>query len=412
MKRYLDDLIAADLQRKLVFVTGPRQVGKTTLSQELQAASPPSVYLNYDITDDRALIERQGWPADSRLLVLDELHKMVGWKPWLKGIIDGRPAGQAQLVTGSARMDTFRQAGDSLAGRYLSWRLHPISVKEWCDLAPRSKGEDAKVEHAKGVAGQAGETAPTPEQALAHLLTRGGFPEPCLFPATPLGDKNALRWRAQYANGLVREDILEFSRIQEVAAMRVLLDLLRERVGSPLSLSSIGRDLGISAPTVKRFIDILEALYIVFTVQPWHHNIARSLMQAPKIYFYDTGMVNVPLDAGQPNMGARFENAVAAMLLKHTEFLQDSEAAPVGLHYLRNKDGGEIDFALSNGKALTHLIECKWADTAPHRAFKTFMPCWPQAQAVQLVRHARNPEQHASGLRIEPAAGWLAKLAA
>ena len=397
MKRYLDDLIAADLQRKLVFVTGARQVGKTTLSRQLQAAVPSAQYLSYDVRIDRAIIERQSWPPDARLLVLDELHKKAGWKAWLKGVIDARPAGQQQLVTGSARMDTFRQAGDSLAGRFLSWRLHPISVREWCELSPQA------------AAGQ----APAPDEALAHLLTRGGFPEPCLFPATAAGDRNAQRWRAQYANGLVREDVLEFSRIQEVGAMRLLLELLRERVGSPLSLASIGRDLGLSQPTVKRFIDILQALYIVFTVQPWHHNIARSLLQSPKVYFYDIGMVNGAAGDANDNavQGLRFENAVAAMLLKHVEFLQDSQGEPVALHYLRTKDGTEIDFALSRGKVLTHLIECKWADAAPHKAFARFMPFWPEAQAVQLVRHLRSPELR-NGVRVVAAAPWLAELAA
>ena len=403
MKRYLDDLIAADLQRKLVFVTGARQVGKTTLSRQLQAAVTPSQYLNYDVAADRAVIERQSWAPDARLLVLDELHKKSGWKPWLKGVIDRRPDGQQQLVTGSARLDTFRQTGDSLAGRFLAWRLHPISVKEWCERSPEA------------AAGQ----PPTPDAALTHLLNRGGFPEPCLFPATPAGDKNAQRWRAQYADGLVREDVLEFSRIQEVGGMRVLLELLRERVGSPLSLASIGRDLGLSQPTVKRFIDILQALYIVFTVQPWHHNIARSLLQSPKVYFFDTGMVGgaATLPAARDGtidnalQGLRFENAVATMLLKHVEFLQDSEAAPVGLHYVRTKDGAEIDFALSRGKVLTHLIECKWADNAPHKAFGGFMPMWPDAQAVQPVRHLRNAELR-NGVNVVPAAPWLAALAA
>jgi predicted AAA+ superfamily ATPase len=401
MKRYLDDLIAHDLQRKLVFVTGARQVGKTTLSQQLLQQAQPSQYLNYDVAADRAVIERQSWMPNAKLLVLDELHKKALWKPWLKGVIDGKPAGQQQLVTGSARMDTFRQSGDSLAGRFLSWRLHPISVKEWCALSPQA------------ALGQ----APTPDEALAHLLQRGGFPEPCLLPATPLGDRNARRWRLQYADGLVREDILEFSRIQDVGAMRVLLELLRSRVGSPLSLASIGRDLGLSQPTVKRFIDILQALYIVFTVQPWHHNIARSLLQSPKVYFYDTGMVG-----GQGGVGAgtgadpvldglRFENAVACMLLKHAEFLQDSEAAPVGLHYVRTKEGAEIDFALSHGNRLTHLIECKWADATPHKAFAKFIPFWPDAQAVQLVRHLRNAEQR-NGVQMVQAAPWLAGLAA
>ena len=398
MKRPIHDLIERDLQRKLVFVTGPRQVGKTTLSQYLLGQTQPSQYLNYDVAADKLRIERQSWLPDAKRLVLDELHKMPHWKTWLKGVWDGRSPNQQWLVTGSARMDTFMQTGDSLAGRYLAWRLHPLSVKEWRENCPAAE------------AGQ----PPSADEALAHLLLRGGFPEPCLFPTTPQGDIDALRWRDQYANGLVREDVLEFSRIHEVSAMRVLLDLLRSRVGSPLSLASLGRDLGLSQPTVKRYIDVLQALYIVFVVQPWHHNIARSLQQAPKIYFFDTGMVtgNMTGDTASPEaQGARFENAVACMLLKHVHYLQDSEAAPINLHYARDKDGAEIDFCLSHGTQLTHLIECKWRDDKPHRAFAKFGAAWPQAQAIQLVRHLRSPEYY-KGVRILPAADWLAALAA
>ena len=398
MERYLNKLIAQDLKRKLVFVTGPRQVGKTTLSQALGQTRLPSQYLNYDIASDRATIHRQSWMPDAKLLVLDELHKMAGWKPWLKGVIDGRPAGRQILVTGSARMDTFRQAGESLAGRYLSWRLHPLSVKELCDAGPIGSIKAGTIKAGRNKA------ALTPNAALAHLLKHGGFPEPCLL----LDDVQAGRWRDQYANGLVREDVLEFSRLQEVGAMRLLLELLRSRVGSPLSLASIARDLGLSQPTVKRYIDILQALYIVFTVQPWNKNIARSLLQAPKLYFFDIGMVA----GGTPEAdGARFENAVASMLLKHVHFLQDSAAKPVDLHYVRTKEGAEIDFALSNGKALTHLIECKWADNTPHAAFNRISPMWPKAKAIQLVRHLRNDEER-NGVRIAQAAPWLAELAA
>ena len=398
MERYLNKLIAQDLRRKLVFVTGPRQVGKTTLSQELGKRRLPSQYLNYDIASDRATIHRQSWMPDAKLLVLDELHKMAGWKPWLKGVIDGRPAGQQILVTGSARMDTFRQAGESLAGRYLSWRLHPLSVKELCDAGPIGTIKAGRIKAGRNKA------ALTPDAALAHLLKHGGFPEPCLL----LDDVQAGRWRDQYANGLVREDVLEFSRLQEVGAMRLLLDLLRSRVGSPLSLASIGRDIGLSQPTIKRYIDILQALYIVFTVQPWNKNIARSLLQAPKLYFFDIGMVAGDTPEAD---GARFENAVAVMLLKHVHFLQDSAAKPVDLHYVRTKEGAEIDFALSNAKALTHLIECKWSENTPHPAFSKIVPMWPKAHAIQLVRHLRNDEER-SGVRIAAAAPWLAGLAA
>jgi uncharacterized protein len=377
MKRKLATLLAQDLRKKMVFLTGPRQAGKTTLSQELLAVNGAGQYLNYDVAEDRAVIERGLWDRRAPLLVLDEIHKMPQWKSWLKGVVDGKAPAQQILVTGSARLDTFRQSGDSLAGRFLAHRLHPITVREWCE-----------------------QTGATPEAALTHLLERGGFPEPCLAPS-PI---DAERWRRQYFDGLVRNDVLEFSRLAEVQAMRLFAEMLRSRVGSPLSLASIARDLHLSPTTLKRYLDILEALYIVFTVRPWHRNIARATLQAPKVYFYDTGLV-------QGDAGLRYENAVACALLAHTEHLHDALGQETALHYIRTKDEAEVDFALSEGTNLTDLVECKLTDTKPHRALLRFAEQWPQARSVQLLRDLRHSIQMDS-IRIEPAAAWLAKLAA
>jgi predicted AAA+ superfamily ATPase len=375
MKRYLDDLVATDLQRKMVLVTGPRQVGKTTLCRHLMERFPPAQYLNWDVAPDRAILQRQSWNPRSSLLAMDEIHKMPDWKNWLKGVVDGRPPTQALLVTGSARMETWRQSGDSLAGRYLPYRLHPISVREWCEQ-------------------QGG----TPAAALERLMVRGGFPEPCLAE----NPHDAERWRRQYFTDLIREDVVEFSRLHEVSAMRLFVELLRERVGSPLSLASIARDLAISPTTLKRYLDILQALYIVFTVQPWHHNIARAILQTPKVYFFDTGLV-------RGDEGIRFENAVATMLLKHSHFRQDVRGRSAGLHYIRTKDGAEVDFALSDDNRLTHLIECKLADPSLHRALAGFAAKFPGAEAIQLVRDLRQREYRAS-VAVTDAAEWLASL--
>lgn len=382
MKRYLDERVLADLQRKLVVLTGPRQVGKTTLARQLMAHWEPAQYLNWDVPGDRAVLTRQSWAHASRLLVLDEIHKMPGWKRWLKGVVDAAPPGapgsrRALLVTGSARMDTFRQAGESLAGRYLALRLHPISVAEWC-----------------------ASTGCTADAALEHLMQRGGFPEPCLASDPAWAE----RWRAQYITDLVREDVLEFSRLQEIGAMRVFVDLLRERVGSPLSLASIARDLAVAPGTLRRYLDILQALFVVFTVQPWHHNIARSLLQSPKVYFYDNGLV-------RGNEGLRLENAVAASLRKVTDFAIDTRGQRAGLHYVRTKDGAEVDFALSLDGQLSHLIECKLSDDRPHRALSGFAERFPLVQAVQLVRHLRQ-EQQVGRVQVTAAGPWLASLAA
>lgn len=355
MKRYLDDRVRADLAQKMVFLTGPRQVGKTTLSRQL-IAQQGGQYLNYDVPADRALILNQRWNPQAPLLVFDEIHKMPDWKAWLKGVYDGKPAAQQLLATGSARMDTFRQSGESLAGRFFGLRLHPLSVREWCE-----------------------QTGSTSDAALTHLLERGGFPEPCLAP----GNEQAERWRRQYFDGLVRNDVLEFSRIQEVNAIRLFAQMLRSRVGSPLSLASMARDLAVSPVTLKKYLDILEALYIVFVVRPWHDNIARSVLQAPKVYFYDTGLV-------EGDEGLRFENLVATALLKQVQWQHDAQGKETGLHYIRTKDGAEVDFALSEKNQLTHLVECKLTDEKPHRALQRFALEKAPVKAVQVVRYARH----------------------
>ena len=183
MRRLLEAQVTADLRRKMVVVTGPRQVGKTTLARNVMGVfGARSQYLNWDVPADRAILGRQSWSPRAPLLVLDEIHKMPDWKSWLKGVADARPPDQAVLVTGSARMETFRQSGESLAGRYLSLRLHPISVKEWCTEMGGAESE-----------------------ALERLLERGGFPEPCLAESPVEAD----RWRRQYFTDLIREDVLE-----------------------------------------------------------------------------------------------------------------------------------------------------------------------------------------------------------
>jgi predicted AAA+ superfamily ATPase len=337
----------------------------------------PAQYLSWDVPADRLLISQHAWSPKARLVVFDEIHKMRDWKAFLKGAWDGRAKGQAMLVTGSARMDTFRQGGESLAGRYHAWRLHPFSVRELMVTHGVSAG-----------------------QALARLLERGGFPEPCLTERATDAD----RWRAQYATDLVREDVLDFSRVHEVRALQLLFTMLRERVGSPLNISSLAQALQISPTTATRYIEILEALYIVFRVTPWHRDVARSLLKEAKIYFLDTGLVN-------GDEGIKLENAVAAMLLKHCHYRQDAEGKSIALHTIRDKERHEIDFVLAEGDTVTDLVEVKLSDPTPsaylHRMAERFAP----ARAVQIVAELRQPAQHGR-VEVASADGWLAGLAA
>jgi predicted AAA+ superfamily ATPase len=383
MKRYIKQFILKDIKKKLVILTGPRQVGKTYMSRQLMTYFQNPIYLNWDIPEHRVRLQKQDWYDQYDLVIMDEIHKMSHWKQWLKGVTDARAPGTALLVTGSARMDTFRQAGESLAGRYYSYRMHPISVKELCSTG------DYK-----------------PREALEHILQRGGFPEPCLEESL----EDVMKWRLEYSKNILREDILEFSRLQELNTMKIFIEILRDRVGSLLSLASIARDIGCSPITLNKYLDILKALFIVFTIQPWHDNVGRSLLKTPKVYFYDQGLV-------RGNEGVRLENAVAYMLLKHLDFIRDTKGLETGLHYLRTKDGAEIDFAitmdnpLTQRHELTHLIEVKCSDSTPHKTLIRFAAQFPEAKAVQLVYNLKVSVK-TNGIVIDDMASYLSTLEA
>ena len=375
--RNLTPVIMDDLRHKMVLLMGPRQVGKTTLAKALGRYFLAPTYYNYDVPSDQTVIESRAWLPSNDYVVLDELHKMASWKAFLKGVYDGKPTSQALLVTGSARMDTFRQAGDSLAGRYFSHRLFPFSVKE---LAAQE---------------------PNPVQALGALLRFGGFPEPLLAG----NDAKRKRWQKQYFTDLIREDILEFSRVNELRTMRLLLELLRSRTGSALSYASLGRDLSISPATARRYVDILEALHIVFLIHPYHRNIARALGKAPKLYFYDTAYI-------LGDDGARLENTVALSLLKHLSFQLETEGDEHTLHYVQTTSGKEIDFVIADEAGeLTHAIEVKWADAKPSFGLRELAAQRPHTKAVQLV-YLRTQPYGADGVEVHPAATWLAGLKA
>lgn len=381
MKRYLFEQIIEDLKKKMVFITGPRQVGKTYLAREVMKTFSRPQYLNYDNIDDQRIIKSMTWTLNADLLIFDEIHKMKGWKNFIKGVYDKKPHDQSILVTGSARLEAFRQSGDSLSGRYLHLRLNPLSVKEIIGEIKSSYN------------------------CVDYLNTFGGFPEPFLN-ATKYDNEKAkqesARWRNQYFSDIIREDILEFSRIHEIQSMKNLLQLLRSRIGTSLSYNSLAGDLQVSVNTIRKYIQILESLYVIFLIRPFHKNIARSVLKEPKIYFYDSAYV-------QGDAGIILENTCAVSLLKNVQYLRDTRGVDTALHFLKTKEKKEIDFVIARNGQPHQFIEVKLSDRNLSSSLKYFAERFPQVEAIQLV-HNLHQNENVKGIKIIKVGEWLSEL--
>jgi predicted AAA+ superfamily ATPase len=297
---------------------------------------------------------------------------MPDWKTYIKGVFDTKPDKLKILVTGSARLEYFRQAGDSMSGRFFTHRLFPFSPGELAD---------------------AGEIPPP---FIDRLINRSGFPEPFLAE----DDNLARRWRKQYVDGLIREDVLDFEKFSDFKSLKLCLELLRSRVGSPISYASIARDIGIAPNTVKKYIQVFEELYIVFRLPPFAKNIARSLLKEPKIFFFDTALV-------EGDEAIKYENLVALTLLKHASMEEDHKGNTASLYYLRTKDGREVDFCYVCEGKIQFILEAKYSDSSISKNLHYF--CTKYAvRGIQLVKNLRQERQE--GIEVRAAEAWLASL--
>lgn len=349
MPRYLRKFIEKDLKKKMIFIGGPRQVGKTTLSKSLLVERYKNgEYFNWDNDSDRIAILRKEWRADSPLVIFDELHKYPRWKSWIKGVYDTRAA-QEYLVTGSARLDLYKKGGDSLMGRYHYWRLHPFTLDELPEGISK-------------------------ETAYKRLLTLGGFPEPFLGD----DEREARRWRRERFDRVIKEDVRELSAIQQINTLYLFVDALRERVGSLIALSNIAQDLQISPNTAKNWLAIVERMYLAFTLTPFTKKIARSVQTPRKVYFYD----NADLRTDE---GAKLENLVATHLLKRLHFIEDYYGYRCSLHYIRDKEGREVDFVTIIDNKVTELIEVKLADSEISSSLLYYSKKLKPQKTIQIV---------------------------
>lgn len=372
MKRSLTAPIQKDLKKKIILLTGPRQGGKTTLAKMLD---PSFDYLNYDETEQRLLIKDKAWRREKSILILDELHKMPKWKTWLKGIFDTEGLDPAIVVTGSAKLDTYKKVGDSLAGRFFQFRLHPLDLKE---IANFNKSL-------------------LTENTLDQLLKIGGFPEPFLEGSLQFYN----RWKKSHLDIILKQDLIELENIHHITQIETLIQLMRQRVGSPLSYSSLAEDLQCNDKTIKRWLTLLENMYILFRVKPYHKNIARATLKQPKYYFYDTGQV-----LGEE--GVKLENLVASALLKEIHFQIDVMGEEYHMFYLRNKEKNEIDFLITKNEHPHKMIEVKLSDDYPSPAFEIFQNNFSTpVEKIQIVKNLSREKSYPNGLQIKKASPWL-----
>lgn len=357
--------------RQMAFLSGPRQVGKTTLAQSLA-----DVYLDWDSDDARAAIVAgqrvvakvagldSATRAGSKIRVaFDEIHRYGRWKTFLKGFFDVYSPKTCILATGSARMDVFKRGGDSLMGRYFPYRMHPFSVAELLhpDLPP-----DCLVRP----------PAPLVSDDWQALLSFGGFPEP-FSRRTP---RFSSRWNRLRDEQLLRDDVRDLTRVAELSQLAILARLLLLRSGSPLVWSSLAAEVKTDEKTAKRWVATLSSLYFGFTVSPWFRNVENSLRKTPKWYLRDWARVADP--------GQRFETLVACHLLKAVELWTDLGHGEFSLHYLRDKQKREVDFLVARDGTPWFLVEAKLSDTALSPALAHFQRATAAPFAFQVVLDA------------------------
>jgi hypothetical protein len=349
LHRYIEKDVSNDLKRKMVFVGGPRQSGKTTMAKRLcyeAGFDTKRRYLNWDASEDRENIIIERFPAGAGYLILDEIHKYSRWRQVVKGLYDKRGDELHILVTGSARLDYYRRGGDCLQGRYHFFRLLPLTYAELNIPSPTT---------------------------VKDLLAYGGFPEPFVLQS----ERESKRWSREYRSRVVREDLADLENVQDLGIIEKMVLRLPELVGSPLSINALREDLQVSHQSVSRWVGMLENLYMIFRIYPFGAAKIRAVKKEAKHYHLDCTVVK--------DTGKRFENLVACHLLKWCFFLQDTEGRDIELRYFRDVDRREVDFVIVEDGKPIHFIECKKSGKNPSRSLCYLKTRFPFVQATQVL---------------------------
>lgn len=348
MDRIYIDIILHHIEKyqQMVFLAGPRQVGKTTISTIIQERISRSHYLNWDVQEHRQLILSGALTLGTSLtldfvsqqkslIIFDEIHKYAKWKNFLKGFYDLYHSKVSIIITGSAKLDLHQRANDSLMGRYFPYRIHPLSIAE-CINTTAPTGEIRQPDK-------------IPDDVFERLWKFGGFPDPFIHSEETFNK----RWETLRREQLFRGDIVELSHIQEIAQLEILAEILKQQTSQLLNRSNLAPKVNVSVNTISRWLNTLENFYFCFLVKPWSKNITRSLIKEPKLYLWDWSDIK--------DVGARAENFVASHLLKAIHFWTDRGLGEYQLNFVRDKEKNEVDFLVTKNNKPWFLVEVKYS---------------------------------------------------
>lgn len=375
VKRYIEDSVKEDLQKKMIFISGARQSGKTTLalrlSRQEMGEKANQFYLTWDSAGDREKIMREQFPTGKGVLILDEIHKYARWRQVVKGLFDKRKEELKIIVTGSGRLDYYRRGGESLQGRYHFYRLYPFTLRE--------------VNHVR-------------ENAFSDLIQYGGFPEPFLAAS----QREVRRWSREYRTRVILDDLSSLENVRDISLLEQLSIRLPDLVGAPLSVNALREDLQVAHQTVSRWLDMLENVYLIFRIHPFGPPKIRAVKKEAKHYHFDWTLVE--------DESIRFENLVALHLLKWVHFKQDYEGFDTELRYFRNREGKEVDFVVLKNRVPTMFVECKLRSREISPMLRYLKRRYPEAEALQVSMYREDDLVSKDGIRICPAENFLLEL--
>ena len=370
--RYLKNPVIEDLKNKMVFVGGPRQVGKTTFALTFlpESSEKHPAYLNWNDISARNNLLKGELPGGEKLLILDEIHKFSGWRSLIKGFYDTNRSERSFIITGSARLDYYRKGGDSLQGRYHYYRLHPFSMAE---LNKKPTMDDFDL-----------------------LFRFGGFPEPCLRGE----DRFWRRWQRERLQRVIYDDIRDLENIKEISLLELLAGELPNRIGAPLSVKNLKELLQVAHETVDRWISIFERMYYCFRISPYGPRKVRAVKKEKKLYLWDWSII--------PEEGPKFENFIASHLLKYCHFMEDTEGFKMDLRFLRDTDKREIDFVVLKDEKPLFAVECKTGEKNINPALFYYMERTPIPKFYQV--HAGEMDYEKKGVRVLPVHKFITEL--